>query len=178
MSRSTGSKNKATTGSDRTCEQCGKVRHYQLNQIKRGDGRYCSQKCHYDSTRGKRTKEHGAIWIRSDGYIEVYIGFGKSELQHRLVMAETLGRALLPREIVHHLNHDRADNRPENLAIMANHSVHGQHHGGRPSERVMLVCQACGNGYEKKQGRVAESKFCSNACRIPAMRAAKQVQRE
>ena len=178
MGRPTGSKNKILTGSERTCEQCGTVRQYQPNQIKRGEGRFCSQKCHYDSVRGKRKKEHGAIWVRPDGYIEVYIGLGKSELQHRLVMAETLGRALLPREIVHHLNHDRADNRPENRASMANHSVHGQHHGGRPSERIKLICQACGTEYERKQSKIAESKFCSNACRIPAMRAAKQVQRE
>lgn len=39
-------------------------------------------------------------------------------LEHRLVMEELLGRRLAEDEIVHHVNHDPSDNRPENLAVM------------------------------------------------------------
>lgn len=39
-------------------------------------------------------------------------------------MEEYLGRYLTKKEIVHHINHNRDDNRIENLILMDNQSVH------------------------------------------------------
>jgi hypothetical protein len=65
----------------------------------------------------------------SHGYIKVFLPSHPTAdckgytLQHRVVAEQMLGRLLCSNEVVHHLNGDRADNRPENLQVM----LAGQH---------------------------------------------------
>ncbi len=52
----------------------------------------------------------------SDGYVLITVD-GRKVKEHRWVMEQSLGRALVAGETVHHRNGVRADNRVENLEL-------------------------------------------------------------
>ena len=92
-------------------------------------------------------------------------------LLHRVVAENKLGRMLNAGEVVHHINHDRYDNRPENLEVLSK-IEHLKLHGKESKERAVWVrykCPECESIFERvrrntpiiKGGQFA---FCSRHC--------------
>lgn len=106
---------------------------YPITEKQREAGRRASE-ARKGTTLRKETKERisaakfkggvGHKKKRTDGYIEVYFpehpGATKDGyvMEHDLVMECVIGRRLRPDEIVHHINHQRDDNRVANLRLM------------------------------------------------------------
>lgn len=81
--------------------------------------------------------------------------------KHRVIMAEMLGRQLLPDEHVHHKNEWKRDNRRENLALMSEAAHHALHHP--LGEKRPKVSETLRKHWADPAARARQSEVCKEA---------------
>lgn len=78
---------------------------------------------------------------------------GRYSLEHRIIMENKLQRLLTSKEIVHHKNGNKLDNRVSNLELMTIEE-HTKYHAIERSKGVLflrLKCPNCGKKFEKEK---------------------------
>ncbi|MCK6475299.1 MAG: HNH endonuclease [Phycisphaerales bacterium] len=95
-------------------------------------------------------------------YRKVYVKGRGKVYEHRLVMETKLGRRLVRGEVVHHVNGDKRDNRPENLELMSSATHSLLHNPQRLPSRKR--CKECGAIFTPHKAARGKQQTCSRKC--------------
>ena len=137
------------------CVLCGTPMYRRPWTLAKGEGKYCSRACrnkahppkdhkppamygesnpawkggvtlrsrkgNYVQVKYVRAPDWATLMARKDGYV----------MEHRLIMAQMVGRTLLRQETVHHIDHNPLNNDPSNLELHPDNRTHKLWEHGR-----------------------------------------------
>lgn len=119
----------------------------------------------------------GGRFISSDGYWVVYVGPRHHRKEHLLLMEQKVGRSLRSGEVVHHVDLDKLNNKPENLVLFPSEKEHRAAHGSLTELAANLVRMGLIEYREESATYVAVGKL-RELLEQPAARANQQPSRD
>ncbi len=115
------------------CGHCKKTRIVHAHSIRHAESGFCKSCSNLgaraNSWRGGRVMKAGYVQVRIERSHPFYQAMATANgyvAEHRLVMAESLGRALEKTEVVHHRDGDKLNNKLENLELYVSFQEHGK----------------------------------------------------
>ena len=99
------------------------------NPAWKGGVTYKRPKGNYKGVKYVRCPQAFLAMARKDGYV----------MEHRLVVAQHLNMILTRTQVVHHIDHNPANNSPENLVLFANNTEHKKYEHGRVRYSVLAL---------------------------------------
>ena len=115
------------TGKTCAVEGCVKILNRTAGRICQAHRSRWHRHRSYEISPNWRNLRKGERCVSPLGYVRVNVN-GKRILEHRHIMEQHLGRPLTNTERIHHKNHDKTDNRIENLELMKDHGEHLRTH--------------------------------------------------
>lgn len=128
------------------CLICSKIFVITTALYNSGHGTYCSKKCSYQGQckyhkhprwKGGKIKRSGYWYINMPSH--PFSGKQGYVAEHRLIMEAHLGRYLVHSEVVHHINHDKIDNRLSNLELCSSPGQHSLTHHPEALQKATLA---------------------------------------
>lgn len=90
---------------------------------------------------------------------------GKYAYEHHIAYWTQYRKVPSGTEVVHHKNHDKRDNRPDNLELMSK-SEHARHHC-KATTWLTLMCAHCGVSFKRRKGRGSGKRdFCCRSHQV------------
>lgn len=111
---------------------CNRSRSTALKLSNTGKHRLDMVGANHRGWKGRRLTMHGYVKVHvwaDDPYFRMTQAYNRNShggecMEHRLVMAQHMGRCLEPWEVVHHINGIKSDNRIENLQLLGSDLEH------------------------------------------------------
>lgn len=115
-------------GQTLVCEQCRSefYRHNAEITRQQSTNNFCCKECY---SRYRALNRKATTYMKAAGRGHLHL--------HRLVAAGALGRPLRQKEVVHHIDGDRSNNAPANLAVFPSQAYHARCHGGNMTKKEL-----------------------------------------